>query len=311
MVGGSSNSAITKPSISLIKLSSQVRKVIKELSITENSEANISSIVNTLFNTYPEYQSLPNPDLTQSVRGLVQNIFPSSPTPPEVTEGGPETPKGNAKSMNLNQSIVNSQRSLASKRHRPEDPSTASLPQNDSTLSLNKLSAIQDNSNPDKKAEKRRKSTTAENDGTSLGFPASSLRVNKVPSNNFLVERPKTRFSDLAGLDNVLGQIRELVCYPLWYSSLYAHLGVCPPCGILLHGPSGCGKTTLANAIAGETGLNYFKVSGPELIGGTSGESEERIRNVFETAAINSPSILFIDALDVIAGKKEVSEYIH
>jgi ribosome biogenesis ATPase len=77
---------------------------------------------------------------------------------------------------------------------------------------------------------------------------------------NFVVPRPLTRLSDLAGIDSILQQIRELVFYPTQYPELYAHLGVSPPCGILLHGPSGCGKTMLASAIAGELGLPYFKV---------------------------------------------------
>ena len=92
------------------------------------------------------------------------------------------------------------------------------------------------------------------------------------------------------------------------YPDLYSYLGVQPPCGLLLHGPSGCGKTALAYAIAGELGLPFFKASGPELIGGTSGESEERIRDIFLAAAAKAPSVLFIDALDVIAGKKDSAQ---
>ena len=78
-----------------------------------------------------------------------------------------------------------------------------------------------------------------------------------------------------------------------------------PPCGIMFKGPSGCGKTTLANAVAGELNLPYFRASGPELIGGTSSESEERIRDIFAAATANAPSVLFIDAIDVIAAKSD------
>jgi ribosome biogenesis ATPase len=130
--------------------------------------------------------------------------------------------------------------------------------------------------------------------------------------------------------------VRELVFYPVEYPWLYAHLGVRPPCGILLTGPSGCGKTLLANAIAGDIGFPYFRVSGPELIGGTSGESELMIKQLFETAVRASAStsgstsgnasdstsggtsgngsgraagaVLFIDSIDVIAGKREVQQ---
>ena len=71
------------------------------------------------------------------------------------------------------------------------------------------------------------------------------------------------------------------------------------------------GKTTLANAIAGELGLPFFKASGPELIGGTSGESEQRIRDLFDAASAAAPSVLFVDGLDVIAGKREVIVTLH
>lgn len=124
---------------------------------------------------------------------------------------------------------------------------------------------------------------------------------------SFLASRPSLRLSDLAGLEPVIAQIRELVFYPILYTGLYSHLGIRPPCGILLHGPSGCGKTSLAHAIAGELNLPFFKASGPELVGGTSGESEERIRRIFDAAVENAPSVLFIDSLDVIAGKKDAS----
>jgi SpoVK/Ycf46/Vps4 family AAA+-type ATPase len=127
----------------------------------------------------------------------------------------------------------------------------------------------------------------------------------KPASSEFLQSRPFTRLSNMAGIDSITLQVKELVFYPVLYPSLYCYLGVQPPCGLLLHGPSGCGKTALAYAIAGELGLPFFKASGPELIGGTSGESEQRIRDIFLAAAAMAPSVLFIDALDVIAGKKD------
>ena len=120
--------------------------------------------------------------------------------------------------------------------------------------------------------------------------------------------RPTARLSDLAGLDKTIETIKELIFYPVQLPSLYKHLGIQPPSGLLLHGPSGCGKTTMAMAIGGELELPFFKVSGPELIGGTSGESETRIRELFDNAMRSAPSVLFIDAIDVIAGKRESSQ---
>jgi ribosome biogenesis ATPase len=78
--------------------------------------------------------------------------------------------------------------------------------------------------------------------------------------NSFLAERPKARLTDLAGLESVIAQINDLVFRPIMHADLYEHLGIRPPCGILLHGPSGCGKTTLAHAIAGELALPFYKV---------------------------------------------------
>lgn len=74
------------------------------------------------------------------------------------------------------------------------------------------------------------------------------------------MSRPSTRLSNLAGLDNVIKQVREIVFFPMELPELYHHLGISPPSGLLLHGPSGCGKTTLANAIAGELGIPFLKV---------------------------------------------------
>jgi len=118
------------------------------------------------------------------------------------------------------------------------------------------------------------------------------------------VPRPKERYADLGGMDHILQQIRELIEYPLVRPELYAHLGVGPPRGILLRGPPGTGKSHLANAIAGQLGVNYFKVSAPELVSGMSGESEGRIRDLFRAAAESAPSIVFMDELDAIAPKR-------
>jgi ribosome biogenesis ATPase len=118
--------------------------------------------------------------------------------------------------------------------------------------------------------------------------------------------RPTERYSNLGGMDATLQQIKELVEYPLLRPEVYTHLGVQPPRGILLRGPPGCGKSHLANAIAGELGniAAYFKVSAPELVAGMSGESERRIRDLFQAAADAAPAIVFLDELDAIAPKR-------
>uniref|UniRef100_A0A8C8SID7 Nuclear VCP like n=1 Tax=Pelusios castaneus TaxID=367368 RepID=A0A8C8SID7_9SAUR len=91
------------------------------------------------------------------------------------------------------------------------------------------------------------------------------------------------------------------------HPEVYNHLGVVPPRGFLLHGPPGCGKTLLAQAIAGELELPMLKVAATEMVSGVSGESEQKLRELFEQAVNNAPCILFIDEIDAITPKREVA----
>ncbi len=120
--------------------------------------------------------------------------------------------------------------------------------------------------------------------------------------------RPAERYADLGGIERVLGDVRELVEYPFAHPEIYTSLGVRFPCGILLHGPPGCGKTVLACAIAGELGVHFFRVSGPELISGMSGESEGKLRALFDEATRAAPAVIFVDEIDAIAPKREASQ---
>lgn len=124
----------------------------------------------------------------------------------------------------------------------------------------------------------------------------------------FVVSRPNTRYSDFGGIQAILQEVKELIEYPLTHPEVYAHLGVEPPRGILLHGPPGTGKTMLANAIAGESGACFLRISAPEIVSGMSGESEQKLRELFEEAVANAPSIIFIDEIDAITPKRETSQ---
>lgn len=119
---------------------------------------------------------------------------------------------------------------------------------------------------------------------------------------------PTVRYSDLGGIDEVLQEITELIEWPLTHPELYAHLGVKPSLGILLHGPAGCGKTTLAHAIAGEMQRPFFNVSAPEIVTGMSGQSEAKIRKLFASARAEAPSIIFIDEIDAVAPRRETTQ---
>ena len=124
---------------------------------------------------------------------------------------------------------------------------------------------------------------------------------------SFRVLRPPQRYADIGGVASVLQVVRELVELPLMHVELFTHLGVDPPRGILLHGPPGCGKTLLANAIAGELDVPFFRVAAPEMIAGVSGESERRLRQLFQEACTAAPCLVFIDEIDAITAKRESS----
>ncbi|GBG27870.1 26S proteasome regulatory subunit 8-like [Hondaea fermentalgiana] len=120
-------------------------------------------------------------------------------------------------------------------------------------------------------------------------------------------QRPGVRFKDMGGIDSCIKDIRELCAYPLVHPELYEHLGVDPPRGVLLHGPPGSGKTMLARAIAGELDVAFYSISAPEIVSGMSGESEQKLRGLFDAARVNAPAIIFIDEIDAITGKRESS----
>jgi transitional endoplasmic reticulum ATPase len=111
-------------------------------------------------------------------------------------------------------------------------------------------------------------------------------------------------YDDLGGMGDTIDQLREMVELPLRYPELFERLGVDPPKGVLLHGPPGTGKTRLARAVANESSAQFFLINGPEIMGSGYGESEKKLREVFDQAAKAAPSIIFIDEIDSIAPKR-------
>jgi transitional endoplasmic reticulum ATPase len=118
-------------------------------------------------------------------------------------------------------------------------------------------------------------------------------------------EAPSITYEDIGGLGNAVDRVREMIELPLRHPELFKRLGVEAPKGVLLHGPPGTGKTLLAKAVANETNANFYTIGGPEIMSKYYGESEERLRNVFQQAEKNAPSIIFIDEIDSIAPKRE------
>ncbi len=112
-------------------------------------------------------------------------------------------------------------------------------------------------------------------------------------------------YEDIGGLDEELELVREMIELPLSEPDLFRRLGVEPPSGVLLYGPPGTGKTLIARAVANEVDANFETISGPEIMSKYKGESEERLRDVFETAEANAPTIVFFDEIDSIAGTRD------
>lgn len=112
-------------------------------------------------------------------------------------------------------------------------------------------------------------------------------------------------YDDIGGLENELQRVREMIELPLKHPELFERLGIDPPKGVLLYGPPGTGKTLIARAVANEAGASFYSIQGPEIMSKYYGQSEEKLREKFEDAEKNAPSIIFIDELDSIAPKRE------
>ncbi len=154
-----------------------------------------------------------------------------------------------------------------------------------------------------------------------LGQPISFIAVSVKPSGVVIVtertrlivlERPvdisripKVTYEDIGDLEEAKQKIRELVELPLKHPELFRRLGIEPPKGILLYGPPGCGKTLLAKAVATESEAYFIAINGPEIMSKFYGESEQRLREIFEEAKTHAPAIIFIDEIDAIAPKRE------
>ncbi|KKH48042.1 CdcH [Methanosarcina sp. 1.H.T.1A.1] len=117
--------------------------------------------------------------------------------------------------------------------------------------------------------------------------------------------RGVTTYEDIGGLGQEIMRVREIIEMPMKHPELFAHLNIEPPKGVILYGPPGTGKTLIAKAVANESGASFHYIAGPEIVGKFYGESEERLRKIFEDATQDAPSVIFIDEIDSIAPKRE------
>lgn len=135
--------------------------------------------------------------------------------------------------------------------------------------------------------------------------PDTTVHIRKKGGENKNKQKARISYEDIGGMDKAIQRVREMIEMPLKYPQIFQRLGIDPPKGVLLHGPPGTGKTLLARAVAYETEATFLSVGGPEVIQKMYGESEAKLREIFETAKAKAPSIIFLDEIDSIAPKRE------
>ncbi|XP_055437945.1 nuclear valosin-containing protein-like isoform X1 [Bubalus kerabau] len=151
------------------------------------------------------------------------------------------------------------------------------------------------------KGGKKKKEDLQEVDGE-----IEAVLQKKAKAKGLELQISSVKFEDVGGNDTTLKEVCKMLIH-MRHPEVYHHLGVIPPRGVLLHGPPGCGKTLLAHAIAGELDLPILKVAATEIVSGVSGESEQKLRELFEQAVSSAPCILFIDEIDAITPKREIA----
>ncbi|KIH95219.1 ribosome biogenesis ATPase [Sporothrix brasiliensis 5110] len=156
-----------------------------------------------------------------------------------------------------------------------------------------------------RKRKRRRHDDSSDGDGGSDSDNRERKQKGAVVPTTLPSDGPT--FADIAGMDDILRDLIRLVWMPLRRGCDFKDSGSRPNEAVLLYGPSGCGKTLLANAVAAEARVPFFSVSGPSLIGGISGESETNIRAIFDEAVRQAPSLIFLDAIEALAGKQDAS----
>jgi transitional endoplasmic reticulum ATPase len=138
-------------------------------------------------------------------------------------------------------------------------------------------------------------------------FEAAMAAVDPSAMREYVAETPTEGFESVGGLDDAKATLERAVSWPLTYAPLFEAAGADPPTGVLLYGPPGTGKTLLARAVAAESGVNFIRVQGPELLDRYVGESEKAVREVFDRARQTAPTVVFFDEIDAVAAERDTA----
>jgi transitional endoplasmic reticulum ATPase len=139
---------------------------------------------------------------------------------------------------------------------------------------------------------------------TAADFESAMGSVEPSAMREYVAEAPRATFADVGGLEEAKQTLTEAVMWPLQFERLFEATNTDPPSGVLLYGPPGTGKTLLARALAGESEVNFISVDGPEILDRYVGESEKAVRKLFDRARQAAPSIVFLDEIDAVAGRR-------
>jgi len=242
---------------------------------------NLSAYMNSSLGTSPKVVEIERSIAEKANSAAIMNNFQSLPNPVPSRENGSSTEPP----------IADLVRPLRSTAHKPKS-SEKVLPKTPKPIASNVEDDLEEEIGK-KLSEKHSGKRTLETSG-----------AKKRKKLDITVQASEVTFAEFGGNEEVLCNICKLLVH-LKHPEVYRKLGVTPPRGFLLHGPPGCGKTLLAHAIAGELQLPFIKISAPEIVSGVSGESEQKLRELFEEAIASSPCVLFIDEIDSITPKRE------
>lgn len=246
------------------------------------------SIVAKLQRRHPEYKRKKRNALYHSVTKVLEIICADDPGPAAVPVG-----EGNNDDSSVTDEDVvpypdqNAMNKSMNNLYKTPEPNAASKDE--------------DGTQKPRKSSKKTKSNDVD------AAIEDNLKKRMAKDKEIALINPTVRFADVGGMEGPLEEICNMLMH-LKHPEVYKKLGVVPPRGFLLHGPPGCGKTLLAHAIAGELELPMLRVAAPEIVAGVSGESEERIRELFDKAVNSAPCVFFIDEIDAVTPKRETAQ---